>query len=94
MLLDAVLTDREVVWLATERDKWRHFVNHLRGQLREEDYPRLVFGKGDKQTVRHFPDKLPIGVDTKNGRPHLRIPRCRPHADGLPPVSVAARRSC
>lgn len=68
MLLDAVLTDREVVWLATERDKWRHFVLHLRGRLREEDYPRLVFGKGDEQTVRHFPDKLPIGVNTENGR--------------------------
>ena len=68
MLLDAVLLDRDADWLASERDKWHHFVLRLRDQLRPEDYPRLFFGTGTETTVRYFPDKLPIGVDMKNGR--------------------------
>ena len=28
-----------------------------------EEYPRLVFGKSPKVTVRYFADKLPIGYD-------------------------------
>src|SRR5262249_2890065 len=31
-------------------------------QLRDHHLPRLVFGRGALQTVRYFPDKLPIGV--------------------------------
>lgn len=68
MLLDAVLLDRDADWLASERDKWNHFILRLRDRLRSEDYPRLVFGRGTEKTVRYFPDKLPIGVDMKNGR--------------------------
>jgi hypothetical protein len=45
----------------TEREK-RAYFGALRGlDLRDTEYPRLVFGHAPKQTVRYFPDKLPIG---------------------------------
>jgi len=69
MLLDAVLAEREVLWLATERDKYAHFVCLFRGALQNEELPRLVFRKDEReQTVRYFPDKLPIGVDPETER--------------------------
>jgi hypothetical protein len=36
--------------------------------LRDDEYPRLVFGKGPNLTVRYFPDKLPIGYDRDHRR--------------------------
>jgi hypothetical protein len=68
MLLDAVLADREFLWLGTERDKYAHFVLLLRDTLRNEELPRLVFRKDEDETVRYFPDKLPIGVDPETDR--------------------------
>jgi hypothetical protein len=71
MLLDAVLAEREVLWLATERDKYAHFVCLFRSALQNDELPRLVFRKDEQeQTVRYFPDKLPIGVDPETQR-HL-----------------------
>lgn len=61
MLLDAVLADRNRLWLATEWDKVTHFT--LRQQVPRTDLPALTFRAGDAETVRYFPDKLPIGVD-------------------------------
>jgi hypothetical protein len=69
MLLDAVLAEREFLWLGTERDKYAHFVCLLRGALQNDELPRLVFRKDEQeQTVRYFPDKLPIGVDPETER--------------------------
>jgi hypothetical protein len=34
------------------------------GNLRREQLPYLPFGKGLERTLRMFPDKLPIGIDT------------------------------
>lgn len=69
MLLDAVLAEREFLWLGTERDKYAHFVMLLQGALKNEEFPRLVFRMGvHDQTVRYFPDKLPIGVDPETER--------------------------
>ncbi len=62
MLLDAVLDDREVVWLGPSADKRRHFVRALEGRLEMRQYPHLRFGEGPAPTVRYFPDKLPIGI--------------------------------
>ena len=61
MLLDAVLGDRDRVWLATEWDKVTHFT--LQHRIPRADLPALTFRAGDTETVRYFPDKLPIGVD-------------------------------
>ena len=62
MLLDAVLDDREFIWLGPSMDKRRHFIRHLGDRLELRDYPHLLFGDGPEKTVRYFPDKLPIGM--------------------------------
>jgi hypothetical protein len=59
MLLDVVLEQTDVAWLATEREKVQYFVSEHQCELR--DLPCLRFGEGSRQTVRHFTDKLPIG---------------------------------
>src|SRR5207249_11744755 len=40
----------------------------LGDSLRDDEYPRLVFGKKPNVTVRYFPDKLPIGYDRDHRR--------------------------
>src|SRR6185295_4131651 len=67
MLLDAVLADRGTVWLATEREKVAHFT--LRHRIPRQDLPSLTFRAGDSETVRYFPEKLPIGLDA-DGHTH------------------------
>jgi hypothetical protein len=62
MLLDAVLDDRESVWLGPSTDKRRHFSRHLGNRLEVREFPHLLFGEGPEKTVRYFPDKLPIGM--------------------------------
>jgi hypothetical protein len=68
MILDGVLADTTLMWLATERDKRRHFIERLGNRLDDHEYPRLVFGTPPKTTTRYFPDKLPIGVDHEEHR--------------------------
>lgn len=68
MVLDGVLADRSVTWLGSEREKRRYFTQRLGDHVRDEEYPRLVFGKRPNVTVRYFPDKLPIGYDQDHRR--------------------------
>lgn len=68
MVLDAVLAERERHWLATEREKLAYFT--LTQAVRREDLPRLIFRADEGETVRYFPDKLPIAVSS-DGRTHL-----------------------
>jgi len=68
MILDGVLADRSVTWLGSEREKCRYFKQHLGDHLRDDEYPRLVFGKRPNLTVRYFPDKLPTGYDRDHRR--------------------------
>ncbi|MGH9145872.1 MAG: hypothetical protein ACRD1Q_04120, partial [Vicinamibacterales bacterium] len=63
MVLDGVLADRSLTWLGSEREKRRYFNQRLGDRLRDDEYPRLVFGKRPNVTVRYFPDKLPIGYE-------------------------------
>jgi hypothetical protein len=59
MLLDVVLDQPEVTWLATAREKLQYFVReHQCGLI---DLPSLSFGEGSQRTTRYFTDKLPIG---------------------------------
>ena len=53
-------------WLATEQDKLTHFT--LTHRIPRQDLPSLTFRSEDTETVRYFPDKLPIGVDLEGGR--------------------------
>jgi hypothetical protein len=67
MLLDAVMNDRSVSWLGTERDKLHYFTS---AGVPRHDLPSLTFRTVDEETVRYFPEKLPIGVGT-DGRTHV-----------------------
>ncbi len=60
MILDTILAERKLTWLATEQDKVAHF--SLVCPVPRRDLPSLTFGTGTKTTVRYFPDKLPIGI--------------------------------
>lgn len=68
MVLDGVLADRSVTWLGSEREKRRYFKDRVGDHLRDNEYPRPVFGRTPNVTVRYFPDKLPIGYE----RDHYR----------------------
>jgi hypothetical protein len=63
MLLDAVMEQTPpAVWLATESEKVAHFT--LDRRIPVEDLPGLTFRGADGETVRRFPDKLPIAIDS------------------------------
>ena len=59
MLLDAVMADRNVGWLATEHDKLHYFASV---GVPRHHLPSLTFRSADEETVRYFHEKLPIGV--------------------------------
>src|SRR5688572_17387301 len=61
LVLDAVVGDHRLTWLATETEKVTHFTTACR--IAHRDLPSVTFRGQGAQTVRFFPDKLPIGVD-------------------------------
>jgi len=63
MILDGVIADPSLSWLGAEHDKRRYFKERLGDTLRDDEYPRLVFGKAPDMTVRYFSDKLPVGFE-------------------------------
>jgi hypothetical protein len=65
-VLDQVLADRTLHWLATEREKRDHFAAIT--SLRPEELPSLTFGDPGASTTRYFPDRWPIGVSTDHRR--------------------------
>jgi hypothetical protein len=67
MILDHVISHREFRWLGSEQDKVAHFLTTT--SLDRDALPRLAFGVKPNVTVRHFPDKLPIGI-SPDGRTH------------------------
>lgn len=68
MLLDGVLGDRHLCWLATEAEKVAYFTCQHR--IGHHDLPSLIFRGDSSETVRYFPDKLPIGLHD-DGRTHV-----------------------
>jgi hypothetical protein len=75
MLLDAVLDDPTCTWLGTHHDKRTYFIFRLHGRvptLRDEYFPRLIFRRDDEESVRCFPDKLPIGV-ARDSQQHVFV---------------------
>jgi hypothetical protein len=68
MILDHVLAWRDVMWLGSEREKLTHFTIHT--PVPREELPSVTFGRGRHTTVRHFVDRLPIGV-TADGQTHI-----------------------
>jgi hypothetical protein len=67
MLLDAVMADRKVSWLGTERDKVHYFASI---DVPRHYLPSLTFRSADEETIRYFPEKLPIGVG-RDGLTHV-----------------------
>ena len=59
MLLDAILENPESIWMSSSTEK----LGYLAGRgVSADDAPHLSIRQGDQQQVRHFPDRLPIGV--------------------------------
>jgi hypothetical protein len=67
MLLDAVLAEPDLTWLATEPDKLAHFAACT--SLSHGEMPRFVFRRAAGTTVRYFPDRLPIGYHADGRAP-------------------------
>lgn len=65
MLLDAVLAEPELIWLATEDEKRAQLAALT--DIPSDTLPHLTVGSGAAKTVRFFPDRVPIGIDL-NGR--------------------------
>ena len=70
MLLDAVLADRSVTWLGTERDKVSHFVSGC--GVRMDQLPSAPFGSSPSPTIRYFAERLPVGV-ADDGHRHVFV---------------------
>ena len=91
MVLDAVMADRNVSWLGTEHDKLpllRPAIGVPRHHL-----PSVTFRSADEETIRYFPEKLPIGVG-RDGLIHVFLYlRHLQRADGFSPVPRASRRA-
>jgi hypothetical protein len=60
MVLDAIVEDPELVWLGTADEKTAHLLALTR--IEPADLPHTTAGDDDARTVRHFPDRLPIGI--------------------------------
>ena len=59
MLLDAILENPESIWMSSSAEK----VDYLSSRgISTDDAPHLIIRQGDQRRVRHFPDRLPIGV--------------------------------
>jgi hypothetical protein len=61
MVLDAIVTSPDVVWLGTVEEKATHLT--ALAAINPADLPHMTLGEGDKRTVRYFPERLPIGID-------------------------------
>jgi hypothetical protein len=63
MLLDAVLVDPDLIWLATDEDKAAHITALT--PIDHERLPHLGMGKTPSESSRSFAEKFPIGIDLK-----------------------------
>jgi hypothetical protein len=59
MLLDAILENPESIWMSSSTEKLGYLAS--RG-ISADDAPHVSIRQGDQRQVRHFPDRLPIGV--------------------------------
>ena len=82
MLLDFVLANTDLDWLATEEEKVQLCVDRLGLPLK--DLPQHAYESarpGTPSTIRFFPHKLPIGVSAKEPDVRFVVP-AHEHADG------------
>jgi hypothetical protein len=67
MLLDAVISQRDLVWLSTAPDKLAFFTVAA-SSCPPERLPHTTIGNDEKRRVRQFPGAMPIGVE-RTGQP-------------------------
>ena len=91
MILDGVLADRSVTWLGSEREKRRYFKQHLGDHLRNDEYPRLVFGKTPSDRAL-LPGQGPHRLRRRSPPTRVHVCRTQSFTDGLPCVHPAASR--
>lgn len=60
MVLDAILKDPEIVWLATPDEKVSHV--SMLTRVQPDAMPQVKAPRGSLEPVRYFPDRLPVGV--------------------------------
>ncbi len=60
MVLDAIVTSADVVWLGTAEEKAAHLT--ALAVIGPAELPHVTVGDGDKRTTRYFPERLPIGI--------------------------------
>jgi hypothetical protein len=60
MVLDAIVTSPELVWLGTAEEKAAHLM--ALAAINPAELPHMIIGDGDKRTTRYFPERLPIGI--------------------------------
>jgi hypothetical protein len=60
MVLDAIVEDPDLVWLATAEEKAAHLTALT--ATAPTDLPHVTVGGGDLRKVRYFPERLPIGI--------------------------------
>lgn len=60
MLLDAIVEDPDLMWLATAEEKAANLTALT--SIAPADLPHATVGGGDARKVRYFPERLPIGV--------------------------------
>jgi hypothetical protein len=60
MVLDAIVEDPDLIWLATADEKAAH-LSALTG-IEPTELPHATIGDGDARRVRFFPERLPIGI--------------------------------
>jgi hypothetical protein len=60
MVLDAIVEDPDLVWLATAEEKAANLTALT--AIAPSDLPHVTVGDGDARKVRYFPERLPIGI--------------------------------
>ena len=60
MVLDAIVEDPDMAWLATAEQKAANLTALT--CIDTVDLPHVVVGEGDARKVRYFPERLPIGI--------------------------------
>lgn len=60
MLLDVILQEPDLVWLATPEEKMTHVSAFT--AITKESLPQMTTPQGSYEPVRYFPDHAPIGI--------------------------------
>jgi len=60
MLLDVILREPDLVWLATSKEKMTHVSAFT--AITKDSLPQMTTPQGSYEPVRYFPDQVPIGI--------------------------------